>query len=220
MFYRLKLLVLFFSCTIAVFISFSACGQFQGKTRGFPFGVFTMSGTSAGRDRNLNSPVNNQVTEFRHGYVSTGIYRFFKIRNDSSPGYIRYIKVDFAYFAYRSGTFDVGNGNLVRLGSGSADLSMILPVSFKVTSELEGYIAFGPFLNYRFQRNITPAQTLPAVSTGTAFRMGYVVEFGFKTISGSAFGTRLMVEFNSYDYPYTSAGIFFAFFPTTKTRIK
>lgn len=213
-----KALRLFFSCVIIIFASFPACGQ--TIKRELPFGVFTMAGNSAGLDRNINSPVNNQITEFRHGYVATGFYKFIKLKNDSLQGYIRYLKVDLAYFAFRSGTFDIGNGNLARLGSGSTDLSVILPLSFKVTSEIEGYVAFGAFLSYRYLRTVTPTQTAPSVSTGSAFRPGYVVEFGFKTLSGSAIGTRLMVELSSNDYPLTSAGIFFAFLPTTKTRIE
>ncbi len=209
---------LFFSYVIFILACSSACGQ--ATKRELPFGIFTMAGNSAGRDRNINSLVNNQVEEFRHGYVATGFYKFIKLKNDSIQGYIRYLKVDLAYFAFRSGTFDIGNGNLARLGSGTTDLSVILPLSFKVTSEIEGYIAAGPYLSYRYERIVTPTQTASAIGRGTAFRLGYAVEFGFKTLSGSAIGTRLMVELNNNDYPLSSAGIFFAFLPTSKTRIK
>ncbi|MEQ8303755.1 MAG: hypothetical protein RIB47_10215 [Cyclobacteriaceae bacterium] len=152
-----------------------------------PFGIFTMAGVSAGIDRNLNSPVNNQVTEFRHGYVSTGFYKFIKIKKDSVHGYFRYLKVDLAFFAFKSGTFDIGNGDLARLGAASADISIQLPLSFKVASEIEGYVAFGTFLSYRYERTVTPLQTIPSVNTGPALRPGFVIEFGFKTLNGFCF---------------------------------
>ncbi len=209
---------LFLICAIVIIVSSVVCAQPAKKVA--PFGVFTMTGLSAGIDRDLSSPVNNQVTEFRHGYVATGFYKFFKIRNDSLAGYFRYLKVDLAYLAFKSGTFDIGNANLARIGSASVDLSVQLPVSYKMASEIEGYTALGAFLSYRYGRTVTPLQSTPLMSTGSAFRPGFLVEFGFKTLSGSAIGTRTMVELTSNDYPITSTGIFFAFVPTTKTRIK
>ncbi len=203
-----------------LFVWTPSSAQFDKGKKVAPFGVFMMAGNSAGRNLDINSPVTNRLDEARYGYVSTGFYKFIKIKNDTLPGFIRYLKVDLAYFAFRSGAFDIGNGNLARLGAGSADLSASLPISFKVTSEIEGYCSFGGFLSYRYESTITPIQPVSGLDFGSKLRSGVVSEFGFKTLSGSVIGTRLMVELNYNKFPLTSAGIFFGFVPTLVTRIK
>lgn len=203
-----------------VFVCTPSRGQSDTKKKVAPFGVFTMAGNSASRNPDINSPVNNRLEESRYGFVSTGFYKFVKIKNDSLRGYIRYLKIDFAYFAFRSGAFDIGNGNLVRLGAASSDLSVSIPLSFKVTSEIEGYFSLGGFLSYRYENTITPIQPISDLNFGSKFRPGVVTEFGFKTLSGSVIGTRLMIELNNNKFPLTSAGIFFGLLPTLETKIK
>lgn len=206
-------------CSI-LFVCTPSNGQSDKGKKLAPFGVFTMAGNSAGRNLNINAPVNNRLDESRYGFVSTGFYKFVKIKNDTLRGYIRYLKIDLAYFAFRSGAFDIGNGNLARLGAASSDLSVSIPLSFKVTSEIEGYFSFGGFISYRYENTITPIQSMTSLNFGSKFRPGVVTEFGFKTLSGSVIGTRLMLELNNNKFPLTSAGIFFGLLPTLETKIK
>jgi hypothetical protein len=180
----------------------------------------TINGSSAGRNPDVGAPVNNQLAALTYGYLSTGVYKFVKIKNDTLPGYIRYLKIDFAYFAYRSGAFDIGNGNLARLNAASQDLSVSLPISFKVASEVEGYFSFGGFISYRYRNSITPTQPTTSFDFGNKFRTGFVVESGFKTPNGSVIGVRNMVEFMGNKFPVTSSGLFFGIVVTSNTKIK
>ncbi len=188
----------------------------QSKSERIQLGIFTMAGNSLGIN-NASSPINNQVVTYRDGFVGTGLYVFIKLKKDSTASVLRYMKVDLG-FASRSGAFDVGSGNIVRSTSNSFDLTVLLPVSYKVTAEFDGYAAFGAVISYQFNRTINPVQSLPNFSTENAFKPGYAVELGFRSNSGSAFGYRTMAQFN--DYPYRVGAIFFAFCPTQPKKRK
>ena len=150
----------------------------QSRSSKIQLGVFFMSGNSLGINPS-SSPINNQVNDYRNGFVQFGLYTFIKFKPDSASSVFKYLRVDLG-LANRTGTFDVGNGNLARLNSPSADLVIMVPIRFKVLDGIDAYAGFGSVMSYRFRRIITPAQSLPNVSTGEAFKLGFATELGFK----------------------------------------
>ena len=103
----------------------------QSGSSKIQLGVFFMSGNSLGINPS-SSPINNQVNDYRNGFVQAGLYTFIKFKPDSASSVFKYLRVDLG-LASRTGTFDVGSGNLARLTSSSVDLVVIcLCVNIKV----------------------------------------------------------------------------------------
>jgi hypothetical protein len=172
-------------------------------------GVYTMFGNSLAI-LPRSSTLSNQIADQRMGFVSSGLYCFIQLKNDSiyeSEGFLRFLRFDLGV-SNRAGIFEPTAGNYARINSSGIDMTVLLPLSFKAANETYAYLAIGPVLSYRYSWHVTPSQTLPELDK---FKAGFAIEMGFRLRSGSSLGYRTMVDFG--DYSYRTGSIFFGFSP-------
>ncbi len=199
-----------------LFLAHSGFAQLEyGKKQ---LGVYLMSGNSAAIIPQ-NSSLNNQIDDQRRGFVASGFYYFFQLRDDSTyntAGFFRFMRIDFG-ITNRSGVFELNAGSFAKINSAGLDLTVLLPLSFKAASEIDAYMAAGPVFSYRYDWAIAPSQPLPEVSN---FKTAVALEFGFRLKSGSAIGYRTMTDFG--DFSFKVGSFFLGFSPqnTAKGRQK
>ncbi|MBY0434497.1 MAG: hypothetical protein K2U26_10340 [Cyclobacteriaceae bacterium] len=179
-------------------------------------GVYFMSGNSLAIIPKYSS-LNNAIDDQRRGFVGTGFYYFFQLRDDSTyntTGLLRFMRVDFG-LSNRAGVFELNPGNYALLNSAGLDLTCLLPLSFKAAKEIDAYVAVGPVFSQRYNWSITPTQSLPEVPN---FKTGFALEMGFRLKSGSAIGYRTMTDLG--DFSFRVGSIFFGFSPQNTIKRK
>lgn len=176
-------------------------------------GAFYSTGNSRGID---NSPsITNAVEDYRNGFVQVGIYGVINYRSDSAQSYFKHIRTDLGV-ASRTGTFDLGNANLARITTNSIDLTVLLPMSFKTSKEIEGYAGVGLVISYQYQRTVVATQVPPSIDMNS-INPGVSFELGFKW-AGSFIGYRTMLQFG--DYPCRVGTLSLGFCPLPIKRKK
>jgi hypothetical protein len=176
-----------------------------------------MTGNSAGIISSQSS-LNNQIDDLRRGFVGTGFYCFFQLRNDSvynTAGFLRFMKVDFG-LSNRSGIFEMTNGTAAKINAQGFDVATLVPLSFRAAQEIDAYVAAGPLLSYRYNWFVTPAQVFTEENKLT---FGYAIEMGFRLRSGSAIGYRAMGDLGG-DFRYRVGAIYFGFSPQAPKKAK
>ena len=174
-------------------------------------GAYLMTGNSASIVPK-NSSLNNQIEDQRRGFVGSGFYYFFQLRDDSrynTAGFLRFMRVDLG-ISNRAGIVEIKPADYAKLNAAGLDLTILLPLSFKAANEIDAYAAVGPVFSYRYNWAITPAQPLPNVE---GLKTGFVVEMGFRLKSGSAIGYRTMTDFGGGFSSFRVGCLFFGFSP-------
>lgn len=177
-------------------------------------GILYMTGNSRGIDN--SSAISNAVEDFNNGFVQPGVYAIINYRPDSSNSYFKLIRADLGV-ASRTGTFDLGSANLARITTNSIDLTVLLPISFATSPEIEGFAAIGPVLSYQLKRNII-ATSIPTTPVEMkTLNPGFALELGFRW-RGSFISYRTMTQFG--DYACRVGAITFGFCPIPWTNRK
>ncbi len=200
------------------FISLICSSGFAQDYGNWQAGVYIMTGQSLGIVPS-GSTLNNQITDQRQGFVSTGLYGFIRLKKDSvaynSSGLFRFMRIDLS-LTNRAGIFELDNGTYAKINTAGYDVTVLFPLSFKAAKEIDAYVAIGPFASYRNNRKITPTQGLPPANN---LESGLALEMGFRLKSGSAIGYRVMNDMRQ-GFTYRVGGVFFAFSPQNMPKRK
>lgn len=160
-------------------------------------GVYTSLGYSKGR-AGLSETARGQVSSLQQRFMSAGVYFNFIVR-DNSPSkldILRYVKIDIGT-TLRSGIFEPVIGNVYKIEAGGFDLSMALPVAFKISNKIDAYTSAGPIATYLWYRDVTPAHDLPAIDQ---LKIGLGLETGIWIRKRICIGYRATTQWGSYSF--------------------
>lgn len=173
------------------------------------FGLSYYTGNSRGIAP-ANSFVNNQVSDYINSFVGVGTTAFIYYKPDSTLSSFRYLKLDLG-IGNRTGTFEISPLNLGRVTTSSIDFGLTLPFSFRVTKDIDAYVALGGMLSYQYKRLIV-SNPVADNAIRNKFVPGVATEIAFKFKSGSAIGYRVMTQLNN-DYPCRVGCLFLTLCP-------
>lgn len=208
-----------------VLIAFALALFFSGKcaaqNRIAPIGIFIRTGTSMGINSAESSMFSQTAHQYRYLTAGFGIYSFIRISKgdttNSLKNLIQYLKVDLTLFSVKEGAFDLGTGQPISLATVYREVSLSLPLTYRVAPTVNGYVAFGFNGGFRSMRIPRPDQVPADLNLGSSFKGGISLEAGFMLPYGSCLCIRSAREFSG-DYPYNETTIYFGFCPLARKK--
>lgn len=174
-------------------VSFYSSAQF---VKAIKPGVYTSYGYSKARQP-LSEIARSQQSSIQQRFLSGGVYLNFIFRDRSSPkqlSALQYVKLDIGT-TLRSGLFEPTAGNVYRIDAGGFDFGLMLPVSLKLSENIDGYSSIGPIATSLWYSSVTPAQDLPEIDK---FTLGLGFEMGIWIRKHICVGYKATTQWGSY----------------------